>query len=879
MVAAGGGVALLALWALGVLIRAIRPHDVAAALTAVPAGAVVAALALTAVSYLVLTLYDAIALAVIGKPQPWRIAALGALTGQALGYNLGLPLLTANAARYRVYGPAGLSMGEVVQVGAIVSIAFWSGVAALAGLTLLVAPHAMPFAGAGASRLLGAALLLGAAMVPLLRLTGTARLGRGRVQLPLPSTRAQAALATVAVVELLAAAATLFVLLPGPSAAAFPAFFLAYAVAIVVATASHVPGGLGVFEAVVLSTHPGDRPAVLAALILYRLVYYLLPLALAAATMAWREIHALRRALSPTFRLVTRAGRMVAPGAATSLVFVGGVVLLASGALPGVGSRLDQLDGLLPLPFIEGSHLAGSLVGTALLLVTPALNARLRSGWLVARPLLLAGALFSLLKGLDYEEASIQLAVLALLQLARPGFYRRGGVASEPLELRWLVAALAAFALSIGAGLLAYRHVAYTDNLWWQFALEGNAPRFLRATFGAGVLLFAASSWQLFLGRVPRADAGALRPDTAARALAAAVRTDANLAFVGDKRFVASADGDAFIMYGVRGRTWIVMGDPVGPVAAWQELVWRLRRACDLAASRLCFYQVSGAMLPILVDLGMNLMKYGEEAHVVLASFSLEGRAAKDLRVALRRAAQAGLSFEVVPPEGVDGVLGELRAVSDAWLGTKHGREKGFSLGTFEPAYLRRFPIAIVRREGQAIAFANIWTAAIGGEISVDLMRHVPDQPPGTMDMMFVRLIEWGREQGYGHFNLGVAPLAGMPGDHLAPTWAKIGRFVFERGDRLYRFQGLHAFKAKFRPTWQPRYIGHPRGLAAIPALLGLVAIVNGSSVSHGSIAEHGRQRDVADDERDLSQAPPRRSTRPDPDSIPFGERQCSTTA
>lgn len=814
-------------------VREILTHvsfaEVAAAIGAVSPPRIAAALGLTAASYLLLTFHDTIGLAVIGKPLPWRASAVGAFTSHALGYNFGWAMLTANAARFRLYGRAGLSMGEAVQVGAIASVGFWSGVAALGGLALLVAPGALPPHGGGviAGRCVAVALLLAALSPQLLAAAGLRRVGRRQVGMPLPSAQAAAALAGVAILELLAAAGALFVLLPVADPSAFPAFLLAYALAIVVAVVSHVPGGLGVFEAVVLAGHPGDHSRVLAALVLYRVVYYFLPLAIAAAIAARREAPAPRRWWAPILGFASKAGRTIAPPVATLLVFAAGVVLLASGALPGVNSRLSQLDGLVPLPFIEGSHLGGSLVGTALLLVAPALNARLRSGWLLVRPLLLAGAAFSLLKGLDYEEASLQLGVLALVHYARPSFYRRGGVASEPLQAGWLLAAAAALALSIGAGLLAYRHVPYQDQLWWQFALEGNAPRFLRATFAAGVLLTGAALWPLFLARAPRGNAALLPAAVAARALAAAPRTDANLAFTGDKRFIVSADGDAFIMYGVRGRTWIAMGDPVGPLAAWDALAWRLRRACDADGGRLCFYQVSGAMLPILVDLGMSVMKYGEEAHVALADFSLEGRCAKDFRLALRRAADAGLGFEVVPPERIEPIMDELRAVSAAWLNAERGREKSFSLGTFNSAYLRRFPVAVVRCEGRVVAFANVWIAPAGSEVSVDLMRHLPGQPPGTMDMMLVRLFEWGQARGYGHFNLGVAPLSGLPRDQLAPAWAKVGRILFERGGRFYRFQGLRAFKAKFRPSWHARYIGQPSGLGAVPALLDLVAIVN----------------------------------------------------
>lgn len=589
-----------------------------------------------------------------------------------------------------------------------------------------------------------------------------------------------------------------------------------------------MPGGIGVFEAVILASRPGERAGVFAALLLYRLIYYLLPLLVAAVAIALGEARRLHRPVAARLGPLDQIGQALAPGAVTLLVFVSGLVLLVSGALPGVTPRMTDLDALLPLPFIEGSHLGGSLVGTALLLVAPALNARMRNGLLVARPLLLAGALFSLAKGLDYEEALIQLGALAVLHYARRGFYRRGRLTTQPLEARWLIAAAAALGVSVWAGLFAYKHVPYSDDLWWEFALQGDAPRFLRATFAGGILLACAAGWRLLSGRdLPLATA-VLPDDVATRALAASTRTDANLAFTGDKRFIVAAGSDAFLMYRIQGRTWVVMGDPVGPVAAWPELIWRIRRECDAAMGRLVFYQISTAMLPMTVELGMEVMKYGEEAHVDLAGFTLAGARGKDWRHALRRADAAGLSFAVIPPAQVGAVMPQLRAASDAWLAGKGGAEKRFSVGPFDPAYLARFPCAVVSDGGRMIAFANIWVSAAGGEMSVDLMRHLPDAPPGTMDLLFAKLLLWGQAQGYGSFNLGLAPLAGLPDGRLAPVWAKIGRAIFARGERFYGFAGLRAFKAKFQPVWQPRYIATPGGIARVRALLGLARAVNG---------------------------------------------------
>ena len=816
-------VAVLGFAALHRLLGEVHLRDVRAALNGVPRWRIGAAAGLTAISYALLTSYDRIGLRALGKMLPWRTTALGSFLGHAVGYNLGLALLTGASARHRVYRSAGLTLGESARVGAIGGIAFWAGVAMTAGAALLLraGPARWPEWG------LGLVLITGAVALPVLRAAGVRQIGRGTISLPLPAAQPLGLLLLVSVADLAAASGALFVLMPGLHFADFAPFFLAYALGIVAALVAHVPGGIGVFEAVVLAALPADRPALFAALLLYRLIYYLAPLSIAAAIVAVREAAALRRPVATGLRVANRVGRALAPPAVTALVFAGGGILLVSGALPGVEHRLGDLDDIVPLPFIEFSHLAGSLIGTALLLVAPALNARLRSGFLAARPLLLAGALLSLAKGLDWEEALVELAVLAVLQYAQPSFYRRGGLGAEPLDWRWLGAAAAAVALSVWAGFFAYKRVPYSDELWWQFAIDGNAPRFLRASFAAGVLLAGAAVWQVLAGRTRQGVAEVLPAAIAERALAVARRTDARLAFTGDKRFVLSATGDAFLMYRIRGRSWIVMGDPVGPAAAWSGLVWRLREMADAGHGQLCFYQTSAAMLPLLVELGLGVMKVGEEAHVPLATFTLAGPRAKDFRHALRRGEALGLDFTVMPAAEVPGLMTELAAVSDAWLADKPGGEKRFSLGAFTPDYVARFPCAVIRQEGRVIAFATIWAGAAGGELSVDLMRHLPDAPAGTMDLLFARLLQWGAAQGYGWFNLGVAPLSGLPGGRLAPLWARIGRVLFERGERFYGFAGLRAFKAKFRPDWEPRYVATPGGFGRARALLALLRVIN----------------------------------------------------
>ena len=304
--------------------------------------------------------------------------------------------------------------------------------------------------------------------------------------------------------------------------------------------------------------------------------------------------------------------------------------------------------------------------------------------------------------------------------------------------------------------------------------------------------------------------------------------TMGNLALLGDKRLLFAEEGRAFLMYGVEGRSWVALGDPIGNPRDRAELAWRFRELSDRHDCHTVFYQVGTANLPLYVDLGLMLTKLGEEAHVPLADFSLAGGARKALRQTVHRLADDGWTFRMAPREEVAARMEELRAISDAWLGEKHTREKGFSLGFFAPDYLRRFPAALVERRGTVAAFANVWCGAAHAELSIDLMRYHPDEPNGLMDFLFVSLFAWGKAEGYRTFNLGTAPLSGLPDHALGPLWNRLGNLVFRQGEHFYNFRGLRAYKAKFEPVWTPRYLASPGGLAFPRVLANVAGLVSG---------------------------------------------------
>jgi phosphatidylglycerol lysyltransferase len=446
--------------------------------------------------------------------------------------------------------------------------------------------------------------------------------------------------------------------------------------------------------------------------------------------------------------------------------------------------------------------------------------------------LLTAGIVFSLLKGLDYEEAVLLAIMLVALIPCKSHFHRKASLLSQPLSASWAVLIGTVWVCVIWLGLFSYKHIEYSHHLWWQFTLDADAPRFLRATTGAAAVMTLYTLARLLVPARPKL----APPDPATWDQVTAVvrqsrKTYAHLALLGDKQFLVNPQGSAFIMYAVEGRSWVALGDPVGPQDQWEDLLWRFVESCDQYGGWPVFYQIESGRLDLYADLGLTFLKLGEEARVPLSAFSLEGNPRKGLRQAHHKIAKQGFGFSILTPEEVTEQMPTLREVSEAWLKQKNTKEKRFSLGYFSPDYLRRFPAAVVRREDRIVAFANLWTGAEGQELSVDLMRYRPDCPDGIMDYLFVELLLFGQQKGYPWFNLGMAPLSGLPDRALAPLWSKAGAMIYRHGEHFYNFQGIRRYKEKFNPQWQPKYLAC-RGNLALPRVLANVAALISGGVT-----------------------------------------------
>lgn len=815
------------------------------ALRTTPASRVAAAAGATAVSYLALVGYDLSGLRYARARLPLPTVLLGSFCGFAIGNTIGFGAFSGGAVRYRLYAAAGLSPGQIAKVILFIAGGFGVGLATIAAIGLgfragevgtLLGTAPEPLRWAAAAILLSASALLAFCAV---RRTP---LGRLRIEPPGPTLVLTQLL--IAALDILAAATVLWLLLP-TSDTSFFAFAAIYATALGLGVVSHLPGGFGVFEVAILYAIGGRTPlsTVAAALVAYRAIYFFLPLLLATVLLGAVE---LRRWLGPVSYSGIKAGcGKAAPAVLGATVFAVGATLTASGAMPALVERFQCVDIPVPLRVVGASHFLTSFVGLALLIAAGGLVRRRAGAWWLTLSISALGFPLSLIKGLGVFPPSILIGLLTGLLTTRRHFRQ------QLLPVRCAMAArLPATAAVVLAFVCISGFVWYDPSdlraSWWHFEFDAAVPVPLRVTLAAAVVALAFGLRQLVRPPPRRLAPPAAEDIAQARRIAEAqARPDALLALMGDKQLLFSQSGSAFLMFATHGRTWAALGDPVGPPAEWPELIWRFIALAERHGGRAAFYQVPAASLPIYLDAGLRVLKLGEEARVDLPAFTLDGGSRADLRYALRRGERDGLDVEMIPPERVPVMLGELARISEAWLEQQaSGCEKRFSVAALHRGYVLAQTIALLRCDGEPVAFASIMTTGAKDAVTLGLMRHVPGRtPPCAMEYLLARTIGFYREAGYRSFSLGVVPLSGLRAGSPAPPWHRVGRIIRSLGGRFYNFQGLRTFKAKFHPEWEPRYLAARGALGPYLALLDIAALIGSRNCTRAKTRRTGAAR------------------------------------
>ena len=828
--------------ALYIVHKQIKVHDLSdilSRLESIPIKIIIAAVFLTVINYLVLSAYDWLALRYTGHgniPVPKMIAA--ALLSYAISNNTGHAWAAGGSIRYRFYSKWGVPGWDVLKISLFQAITYLLGALSLGLVGSLLLPHYLSGTVKVPSAIHWVSLVcLGSLLV----YWGAVWFWRKPLlikgfEVSLPSPTMAFWQTVVSSIDVVLSSLVLWVLLLGKIDIDFGAFIVVFVVAQVVGVLSQVPGGIGVFESAFLwlmsDIEATDQHLVLiGALLLYRVIYYFMPLLIAGISLLSYEIYSRRKFISASGYAVYHVLLAFVPQLYSLLLLLAGALLLVSGSIPANSEILESLREIVPLPIVELSHLSGSLAGILLLVLARGILLRIDAAWYGSVGLLILGIFASLLKGFDWHEALVLSVILLLMLPARRYFQRKSSLLHLSFSRTWLATVTMVLVGSIWLGFFAYRDVAFSQDMWWQFSYDGNAPRFLRALLLISVVIVVYGLFHL-LGVAPPQDR--LKPTQeelleARQIVMKCPRTEGYLALVGDKYLFWNAQRNAFIMYAITGQFWIAMGDPVGEPDEIEELLYQFLERADHYGAKIVFYQASTEWLASYLDLGLSLFKLGEDARVDLSMFSLQGKQRESQRSARNKFDKLGYRFEILSGVAVELALPRLRQISDEWLLNKNTREKGFSLGFFDDNYLRSTDVAVIKDEsGQIRAFANLWQTQGREELSIDLMRYSPDSPKGIMDFLFAELMLWGKAENYHWFSLGMAPLAGLESRPLAPLWHKVGATIFKMGEHFYNFEGLYDYKAKFAPEWHSLYLAAPAGPSVPIILMQITRLISG---------------------------------------------------
>ena len=531
---------------------------------------------------------------------------------------------------------------------------------------------------------------------------------------------------------------------------------------------------------------------------------------------------------------------------ATLLTGLVGIVNLVSAVTPSLPSRVQLLRHFFPFGVRADGHLFSAITGFVLLTLAVHLLRRKRLAWLLSIGLLIVSILSHLIKGLDYEESLLSLLLLIQLLVMRRVFTAQSDRPSIAQGIRALISALL-FTLAYGTlGFYLLDHY-YSVNFDLQQALlqtlamffeddnAGLQPTrrfghfFANSIYIIGAVTFSYALFMLLRPVLLRGGATKQECQRAQEIVEKYGRSSlARFTLFEDKAYYFSPSGQSVIAYVPKGRGAIALGDPIGSLEDRQEAIRGFQQFCGCNDWHPAFYQTLPDDVNLYKSLGLQVLQIGEEAIVDLKAFTLEGKAKQNFRTALNKFNKLGYQTVFYSPPIATAILQELRVVSDEWLQQVQGSEKKFSLGWFEETYLRDCELAVVRSpKGEAIAFTNAITQYQLNEATIDLMRHRTHIENGTMDFLFISLLKYFKEQGYDGLNLGLSALSGVGETDRSRRLEKGIRYLHEHLNRFYNFKGLHAYKAKFQPRWEPRYLVYP-SLAALPEVV--VALIRADS-------------------------------------------------
>jgi len=637
---------LLALYLLYRQVRNYSIEEIASYFYTLPPSRMILSILCVIGSYGALTGYDVLALRYIGHPLGYRSTAFASFTGYAFSNNIGYAPLTGGIIRYRLYSAWGLSAVESAQVVFFITLTSILGFMTVSGVSFLFEDTMIPAAlhmGIHSVRPLG--IFFCAALAGLLLTTVFVKrpLKIHNFQFSLPSFRLTCAQIIVSSSVWLFSWNSFYLLLPSLKGVSYTGFIQMYVLSQFAGTASQVPGGLGVFEALMIRLLPAHitTSQIAGALISYRTIYYFLPLFSAGLLFLFHELLGKERHGEEKVPHVRDRLRLIALPVLTIFTFLTGTILILLGMISqqSLGVRFPFL--YFTPPLIGKSSINAVVPFTAIsgiLLILLSRGIQLRSIFARRWTLGILGVAIVLcsLKGFRYEELIVLSILGALLISSRRFFTRKLPVQKLLFTVRWKTA--------IGTVVLSLMFI--------RFLFQGNLWRIIPS---ASALCVTILAFALLVRRgmplQPPVFAGADRMKKFLHLSQLPLLFFPDFYQSGKSVYLCSNRGKACILFGIHGSHWISFGDPIGPKKEWRSALWRFLEMCDSYSADPVFFGIDKKSIPFYEDIGLLVQCFGDEGSIRLGSFSLRGKNRRVFRSSLDRMETEKYRFEVVLPE------------------------------------------------------------------------------------------------------------------------------------------------------------------------------------------------------------------------------------
>lgn len=526
-------------------------------------------------------------------------------------------------------------------------------------------------------------------------------------------------------------------------------------------------------------------------------------------------------------------------------VFAAGVLNVVSAISPTLPERLKTLKEIFPLVLVHGSRHLTVMAGFLLIIIARGISRRKRAAWWITFVLLLSSVILHLLKGLDFEEAAFSAFVTVLMLVFYPVFIAKSDLPTVMNAFRILVAVIF---FNIFYGVLGF-HLLHKS-----LGVNPSLPAYLQETLSIMFSLstakavpatphsrwFLSSLWLMWECGILIFILMVLKPviyrrrtwaheHKTAKELAERYGNSSLVYFtlLPDKYYFFNSSRTCYISFCQIGDVAVALGDPVGPPSDIETTVCEFNDFCTSHGWYPTFYQVLPDHIPVYKKLGLSVLHIGDEAVVDLQKFDLTGKKFKKLRNIQHKFLKNGFRAVWHEPPLPDNLILSLEEVSKEWLKYQGGEEKAFSLGWFDPSMIRETPVITVEdAKGIIYAFANFVPMYHLCQASPDLMRYSSKAPAGIMDFLLVESMLHFKAQGVQGFNLGLAPLARADAGNESGIIEKAIHFLYKN---FYNFKGLHNYKAKFNPQWEPRFLVYPNLTVLPKAALAVIKAGNPS--------------------------------------------------